>query len=64
MGDQWAFGCEFGLEQETCGEYTPDPKARGWGRYSGCASCQFRVPANEATQAAELAWETRHILKD
>ncbi len=59
----WAFECKFGLYQDTCGEYTPDPKSRGWGRYGGCPSCQFRVPANGATASAELAWDTREVVK-
>lgn len=60
---QWCFECAFGLAQDDCGEYQADEKARGYGRYSGCCSCVHRRPANAATEAAELAWDTREVVK-
>ena len=60
----WAFGCTFGLRQDDCGEYEPDPEARGYGRWDGCPSCVWRQPANAATVDAETAWAMRHDLRD
>lgn len=60
----WAFGCTFGLRQEDCGQYEPDPEARGYGRWDGCPSCIWRQAANAETLDAENAWAMRHDLRD
>lgn len=60
--DVWAFGCQLGLAQGTCGEYVPDEKARGYGRWGGCPSCEHRVPRNGA-RSAESTWATRGAVK-
>ncbi|MCC7354536.1 MAG: hypothetical protein IT330_12370 [Anaerolineae bacterium] len=54
---KWAFGCELGLRQETCGLHKPDPESRGvHAGYGGCCSCEHREPANPTTETAERAW--------
>lgn len=57
----WVFGCELGLQQDTCGKYEADEESRGFGRWNGCASCIHREPANARTESTEARWlETGH----
>jgi hypothetical protein len=56
----WAFSCEFGFQQGTCGMYEPDKQSRGFSRFSGCVSCKHRLPYNDATFKAEIAWRNRN----
>jgi hypothetical protein len=50
----WTFGCQKGLSQSGCTERIVDKDSRGYKQgFGGCASCKFRVPADEKTKMAE-----------
>jgi len=53
-GTFWAFGCDLGLMQGTCGEYLADANSRGAvSGLGGCPSCVHREPDNARTKAVE-----------
>jgi len=55
-GTSWAFGCNLGLAQGTCGQYLTDANSRGAAAgLGGCPSCARRIPDNAQTKAAETA---------
>jgi hypothetical protein len=49
----WRFKCKLGLRQDDCGMYKLDKTSRGYGRWGGCPSCKYRVPADADTASAE-----------
>jgi len=52
---EWLFHCRLGLRQGLCGRYSRDPESRGARQgYQGCASCEYRAGANNATRDAEI----------
>ena len=53
----WMFGCEFGFQQDNCDAYKTDYQSRGYGRFTGCVACCHRVPFNDVTTKAEIAWK-------
>ena len=55
-GTSWAFGCNLGLAQGTCGAYLADANSRGAAAHlGGCPSCVHRVPDNIRTKTVETA---------
>jgi len=55
-GASWAFGCDLGLAQNTCGQYLADANSRGAAaNLGGCPSCVHREPDNARTRTVETA---------
>jgi len=55
-GTSWAFGCDLGLMQGTCGQYLADANSRGAAaNLGGCPSCVHREPDNARTRTVETA---------
>lgn len=54
MASTWMYGCEKGLQQDTCDKYKADEESRGHNEgWNGCPSCTHREPANTATATAD-----------
>jgi len=53
------YGCEKGLQQDTCDKYKADKESRGFKEgWNGCPSCKHREPANSATATADAGYAT------
>jgi len=55
-GTSWAFSCDLGLMQDTCGQYLADANSRGAAAgLGGCPSCVHRAADNAKTRTVETA---------